>query len=323
MSCSDTIRQFYRRLNHKSYGLTELAVIEPCKGIIATGFFSDEEAFVKACGVYDGKFNIYAGRNPRTKWLPKVFENYLDTVHRQRAKDSDIEHVTAISLDIDPMREKGTSSTDSQHRTAIDFALMLQKKLGGCVDDSGNGAYLWFPFETAIAVDDSDSLKQKCKLWQDEIVRSYNPERFNLRIDGCFDLSRLKKVIGTVSVKGSTHRLSRFVVMCDPNDRVRDHIMSLQPEASHKISIPGIKNSIKIPERLVNVLRTNYAVKELWLTPNGDASSHDWMLGCELLKEDFSPDEIAHTLMINPFGKFQRDRRIEYIQNTVKNLLSQ
>ena len=60
---TETIRRFYQRLNHTEYGVTELAVIDPNgKGIIATGFFDYEDDFVKACSIYNGRYNIYAGR---------------------------------------------------------------------------------------------------------------------------------------------------------------------------------------------------------------------------------------------------------------------
>jgi hypothetical protein len=50
---------------------------------------------------------------------------------------------------------------------------------------------------------------------------------------------------------------------------------------------------------------------------------HDWMLGNELAKEGFSPEEIAQVLMLNPFGKFQRDRRYEYIRLTVSKIIGE
>ena len=322
---NNDIRLFYRRLNHCGYGITELAVIDPNgKGIIATGFFTDEDEFAKACQEYNGKYNIYAGRNPRPVWLPKVCENHLDTRYRQRARDKDIECITAVSLDIDPIRPKGTSATEEQHTMAIEFTIMIQKDIGGWVDDSGNGAYLWLPFKTPIMVDNDtrDQIKGRCRIWQSDIVKRYKPQKYNLRIDGCFDLSRLKKVIGTVSVKGCIHRLSKFVIAGDLDDKVRDEIMSLRIQTDHTECLPRIIPSDRIPERFISLLKANRTIKDLWVTPNGDRSSHDWMLGCELAKEGLKPDEIASILMINPFGKYQRDRRYDYIQSTMRNLMN-
>ena len=318
----DTVKKFYRRLNHAGYGVTELVVIDPGKGVIATGFFNKEDEFVKACAAYEGRYNIYAGRNPRPKWFPKVCVNYLDTRYRQRAKDNDIDHITAISLDIDPIRPKGTSATEEQHRTAIGFALKLHNEIGGWVDDSGNGAYLWIPFRTAIFTNNHDrqTIKQKCRLWQANIIKIHQPERYQLRIDGCFDLSRLKKVIGTRSVKGKIHRMSKFVKEDKPDNRVRDAIVSLYlPVRETTIQV---KPRRRIPQKFLNILKTNNTVRQLWLTPNGDASTHDWALGCELIRSGITdPGELTGILMRNPFGKFQRDRRYDYIRTTVNKLV--
>lgn len=319
---TENVRKLYRRLNHAGYGVTELVVIDPGKGVIATGFFNRENAFVKACEAYDGRYNIYAGRNPRPKWFPKVCVNYLDTRYRQRAKDSDINHITAISLDIDPITPKGTSSTEKQHRTAIGFALNLHNEIGGWVDDSGNGAYLWIPFRTAIFTNNHDrqAIKQKCRLWQTNIIKVHEPEIYQLRIDGCFDLSRLKKVIGTRSVKGKIHRMSRFVKEDKPDNKVRDAIVSLYLPVGEKTI--QVKPRRRISQKFLNILKTNNTVRQLWLTPNGDASMHDWALGSELIKSGITdPGELTGILMRNPFGKFQRDRRYDYIQTTVNKLM--
>ena len=322
----DSIMRFYRRLNHSGYGVTELVVIDPSgqKGIIATGFFDNEHDFVQACQAYNGRYNIYAGRNPRPRWFPRICMNYLDTKRRQRARDKDIEHITAISLDIDPIRPKGTSATVAQHRSSIEFALNLSHQLGGWVDDSGNGAYLWIPFRTAITMGDKskDEIKQKCKIWQTNIIKAHQPDKHGLRIDGCFDLSRLKKVIGTQSMKGHIHRLSRFVRADDTrDDRVRDAIFSLSVQTDYRTAL-RVKASQNIPAKFLELLRANQTIRQLWLTPNDDASMHDWVLGCELIKAGIDERGMARILMVNPFGKYQRDRRYSYIQSTVQNLVN-
>ena len=323
---TETIRAFYRRLNHSGLGITELVVIDPTgkEGIIATGFFSNEDAFFDACQFYNGTYNIYAGRNPRPACLSEICENYLDTKRRQRARDDDIEYVTAVSLDIDPIRPKGTSSTDKEHRKAIKFATMLHDDIGGWVDDSGNGAYLWIPFAAPIQVGkyNRNKIKQKCKLWREKIAKVYHPEKYGLRIDGTHDLSRIKKVIGTTSVKGEIHRVSRFVVRGSIDYKVRDAILTL-PLPKRQENTYRLKPSRYIPSEFLQLLKTNQAIQQLWLTPNpqNDTSMHDWMLGCELVKAGLNANDLARILMLNPFGKFQRDRRYYYIQTTVKKLI--
>ena len=195
------------------------------------------------------------------------------------------------------------------------------------MDDSGNGAYLWIPFKTAIAVNNysRDEVKEKCRLWQANIIKVYQPEKYGLRIDGCFDLSRVKKVIGTESVKGRIHRLSKFVKVDETtDDKVRDAILSLRLAADHRTTEFRIRPSQNIPEKFLRLLKANQVVKELWLNPNqeNDTSMHDWTLGCELVKAGIDAHDLARILMLNPFGKYQRNRRYEYIQNTVRNLIS-
>ena len=120
-----TIRQFFRRLNHRPYGLTELVAIDKDgKGIKATGFFEDEDAFLSASVALSGTNNLYAGRNPRPFSFPS--RNKMDTMLRLRASDVQIETLTAISLDIDPIRPKDQPATAPQREKALRFASLLQ-----------------------------------------------------------------------------------------------------------------------------------------------------------------------------------------------------
>jgi len=321
------IKEFYQRLNHKDYGITELVIIDPTgkKGIIATGFFDNEASFLKACQEYNGKYNIYAGRNPRPRWLPKVLENYLDIRYKQRASDKEIKFVTAFSLDIDPIRPKGTSSTEKQHQAAIEYALKVQQNIGGWVDDSGNGTYVWIPFADPIKItgENRESIKLKCKQWQNKIIADYKPEQYGLRIDGCFDFSRIKKVIGTLSVKGKIHRLSQFVLRSKPNNKVRDAILTLDVRQP-KERVGRISTSGQLSPDFIRLLQINAVIKELWCNPdeNNDTSMHDWKLGCACIEAGIvEPSEIAAILMRNPFGKFHRDRRYDYIETTVNKMV--
>jgi hypothetical protein len=322
------ISAFYQRLNHHGYGLTELAIIDPTgtKGIIATGFFSNQASFVRACQAYNGRYNIYASRNPRPRWLPKVVENYLDVRYKQRAKDKDIEYITAISLDIDPIRPRGRSSSDSEHKMALDFALKLQQQIGGWVDDSGNGAYLWLPFADPIGVTDRNrkTIKDQCQQWQRGIKSVHQPENYRLRIDGCFDLSRIKKVIGTLSLKGDIHRLSRLVVKSKTSNDVRDAIISMPLGKEDTKAVP-ISPSSHLSAKFIKLLQGNTVIRQLWCSPdqNHDTSMHDWKLGCACLEAGITnPDEMAAILRRNPFGKFQRDRRYSYLTTTVRKLIA-
>ena len=325
----ETMRQFYRRLNHQAYGLTELVAIGKDKGgIAATGFFDNEDAFVSACRAYNGQCNVYAGRNPRPRDVSRI-KNYMNTIEKKRARDRDIRYLTAVSLDIDPIRKKGIPSTKEQHQAAIGFALNLQWDLGGDVDDSGNGAYLWIPFITAIEIssDNFGVIKRQCEIWQAVLKKRYKPEAYNLRIDGCFDFSRLKRVIGSFNHKAQ--RFSKFIKRSRPDDRVRDQILAIdvsdyQPQKLKRISLPSFTPTSQLPRRFERLLRWDFFTRKLWQNPDplDDTSRHDWLLGVSCVEAGITkPEELAAILMNNPYGKYRRDLREDYLQTTVAKLL--
>jgi len=324
-----TIRQFWKRLNHRLYGLTELvAILKGRGGIIATGFFDNEDAFVSTCRAYNGQCNIYAGRNPRPAGITKI-RNFMDTVEKRRARDRDIEYLTAISLDIDPIRRKGLSSTGKQHYTAIRFGLDLQWDLGGDVDSSGNGVYLWVPFKTPIRVisQNFDRLKRQCAVWQAMLNKKYHPEKYGLKIDGCFDFSRLKRVIGTFNHKAQ--RLSKFVRQERASDQIRNTILGIdvgqfKSTPAKKIRLPPLKSGLALPQKFEALLKWDLATRKLWENPDpfSDSSRNDWLLGLSCVEAGIGrPEELAAILMNNPHGKYQRDRREGYVRGTVGKLV--
>jgi hypothetical protein len=191
------------------------------------------------------------------------------------------------------------------------------------VDDSGNGAYLWLPFADPIRVTDRNrkTIKDKCKQWQRGIIAVHKPENYRLKIDGCFDLSRIKKVIGTLSVKGDIHRLSRLVLKSKPSNEVRDAIISMPVEEKRVVPI----SPSHLSDKFIKLLQGNAVIRQLWCSPDGnhDTSMHDWKLGCACLEAGITnPSEMAAILSHNPFGKFQRDRRCDYLRTTVRKLIA-
>ena len=323
------VRTFWRRLNHRPYGLTELVALDRDTGrMVATGFFNQEDAFVAACRVYNGRCNMYASRNPRPGDITRGFRNYMNSVRKQRASDRDIQHLPAISLDIDPVRVKGTPATKCQRQAAIGFALNLQWELGGYVDDSGNGSYLWIPFITPVAItaENGDAIKKKCGVWQAGLVQKYRPTRYGVRVDGCYDFSRIKRVIGTYNHKAG--RVSRCVRPSECDDTIRSKILAV--DVASRPSRPPIAlalpSPVDLPLSFKRMLKENRIVKKLWENsdPRNDTSRHDWMLGLSCVEAGITtPSELAAILMYNPHGKYRRDRRRDYVRTTVGRLIEE
>jgi len=321
---TDEVQRFFRRLNHKPYGLTELVAIDRFSwNIVATGFFDDERRFISSCQTYNEQCNVYAGRNPRPLSFSRS-RNLMDTVGKRRAKDKDIQHITGISLDIDPVRPKSQPASRKQRDAAVSFALDLQWDIGGNVDDSGNGSYLWIPFVKPIEIDTENwkGLKEQFRIWQENIRSKYRPEDYGLRIDGCFDFSRIKRVIGTVNHKAS--RLSQVVRRDRPNDSVRDEVLSLKVSVRKKTVLPRLSPSSDLPQRFKNLLKWDIVLQDLWANSDPDRSKHDWMVGLNCIEMGITDlNELAGILMNNPHGKYRRDGKMDYVQTTVGKLVEQ
>lgn len=114
----EDMRTFYKRLNHGDYGVTEVRAIgktPETTGQIYIGFFDDEDAFVGACEKFNHQgYNIYTGRNPRHR---AIMDNAPNTMRRGIGGGCavDVSAVTAITLDLDPIRPKDIPSTDEEH----------------------------------------------------------------------------------------------------------------------------------------------------------------------------------------------------------------
>jgi len=321
-----SVKSFYQRLNHQPYGLTELVAINS-NGIIATGFFDDEGAFISACRRFNKECNVYAGRNPRPSSI-SFSRNKMDSIIRLRASDSHIKKITALSLDIDPIRPKDKPATAHQREAAARFAFLLQQFWGGRVDASGNGVYLWLPFQTPIHVtpQNFNKIKLQCKTWQEKIKNSFEPEKYGLRIDGCFDFSRIKRIIGTFNHKAQ--RLSSVLSEGKPSDKVRNEILSLpiNTEPRKKKLQPSPISYIpkQLPYRFLRLMKEKNELQDLWKNPGpyGDRSVHDWMVGMRCVEAGIkNSEQLAAILMKNPYGKYQRDRRRDYVERTVGKLL--
>lgn len=106
------IRATRRFLAHEGHGVTGI------------GYFDDEDAFVAACAKASGTSNVYVGIQPRPARFLAQAPNRLAHL-RTGAHDQDIEQVTAIVMDLDPVRPKDKASTEEEMAQAIAEATRL------------------------------------------------------------------------------------------------------------------------------------------------------------------------------------------------------
>jgi len=190
------VRHFYRLLNHK--GTTELRFLK--RGWYpAFAFVENEDDFVVYCKKWNGKRNVYAGIRDRKKGLRKC------------ATASEIIGIQTIVLDIDPIREAEIPSTQEELENALKVSGKISEWFSSHGFKSpyramtGNGVCLYFSVPWYEITDENRwEITQKLEWFEREMRRIFKDilEKYNCRIDSMYDLPRIAKVIGTMSIKG-------------------------------------------------------------------------------------------------------------------------
>ena len=213
---SNQIRKALNILRPNS--LFEIRVIQG-KGRSLSGYFHDIEQAVKAMeDLTDHDLrgaNVYITLNEIQEDCYARIQKDRIIVPSETTQDSEITGYDWLFVDVDPVRPKGTSSSNEQLRIAKERA----KKVYGFLKQegfeepvigmSGNGYHLLYP--VALGADKADTVKRFLNaldmLFTDEVIKidvvNYNP-------------SRVCKLYGTLAQKGTgtedrPHRMSYMV----------------------------------------------------------------------------------------------------------------
>jgi len=210
----------WRFLDIAERGVAEVRVIG--KSGVKIGYFDNEPSFLSACADANGTANVYVGIQPRPFHFLDLAPNVIKPLS-VGAKDTDIEWLSSLVLDIDPIREKDTASTTEELDLAIKTAsrvadhIATKGFLRPLVHVSGNGAHLWIAIPPSQVLDENrNEITGRLKAFETRIRHlAITPEtEGKLKVDSIYNLSRIIKVIGTLSVKGPDtkvrpHRVSR------------------------------------------------------------------------------------------------------------------
>src|SRR5829696_7368881 len=117
-----------------------------------SGYFDDQESLTRAAREYDGQgYAVYVTLNEVNPALLARASNRARKVFREpTTSDHDIVRRRWLSLDLDPIRPTGVSSTDEEKQAALLRCREVQEYLAGrdwpepVVADSGNGAHLLY-----------------------------------------------------------------------------------------------------------------------------------------------------------------------------------
>ena len=197
--------------------VSELRVLGSGHGTVS-GYFNDFEAMARCAAELSGKAEgVYFVLNPINPILLARSPNRMKQYSRSTTNDTDIERRRWLSIDFDPVRPAGISSTDEEHELAMDRARKVRDYLSsqgwppGVLSDSGNGAHLVYridlPNDGEAGKTVEDSLKSLDLLFSDGQV-SVDVTTFNA--------ARIWKVYGTLARKGGNleerpHRIAHIV----------------------------------------------------------------------------------------------------------------
>lgn len=257
----EAVKLFYKLLNHKDD--TEIRFIK--RGVYpAYKIVRNESDFLNQCRIWNGKRNIYTGIRDRKPGFKKC------------ATASDIIGLQTITVGIDPTRASETPSTDGEIKNAIKVARIISewfkknlfKKPFSAM--TGNGTCLYFSVPYLQITDENrNDIAGKHEWFEIELRKIFKKEleQYNCRIDSMYDLPRIAKVIGTLSVKGKGSierpwRLSRWIEKPDnicPDDRLLNAIIN----ESLSCSYPKELSSPKTPG--LEHKSNKRQIKPIWL----------------------------------------------------------
>jgi hypothetical protein len=155
------------------------------------------------CRLFNGKRNVYVGLRDRRKGLISS------------GRTEDICGLQSVVLDIDPIRESETPSTDKELNAAITMSQEIKKWCGKngynepVIAVTGNGCCLYFvlPF---YGVNDRNrfDITRKIEYFELWMRNNFKKElkRHNCHLDRMYDLPRIVRVIGTHNIKGTSTR---------------------------------------------------------------------------------------------------------------------
>lgn len=186
----------------------ELRALKPTSGYnqTASGYFNNVEDFAKEAAKIDGKYEgIYFTLNPVNPELLARAKNKVKQKANLTTSDKDIAFRAWILIDIDPVRATGISSTDEQHKLALERAYRIVSELleslnfdfTYVVASSGNGAHVLI----RIHLPNDNAHTELISEFLNYIGLQYTDTVCDIDLK-VFNAARICKVYGTLACKG-------------------------------------------------------------------------------------------------------------------------
>ena len=239
-SSIDDVRRFFELLARPG-DVFELRGLVRVNGQqhVTTGFFDDLDQLTKIAVERSGKDDgVYVTINPvNPALLARAPKNKIRRAgNGDTTSDRDVRQRRSVLVDIDPVRPTGISSTDEEHRAALDLAVKIRADLielgwpSPILADSGNGAHLIFAVD--LPVDDGGLIRRVLA----RLSKMYSSPL--LKVDEkVFNPARISKIYGTLTRKGEDtperpHRIAKIMAApAELETLSREVLESFAPEA--------------------------------------------------------------------------------------------
>ena len=263
------VRLAYRTLRHKGYATLCHAQNMQTAQVADRRLVTNENDLVTWAKSWNGRANIFLGRNPRVL-----------------GDDKTLAGVTAWSLDIDPIRAKGTASSLDQVAKAVAVGKAYARAYpGGSVFASGNGCQVLHTFPIYIP-QSLAAFREQCRQFKDSCIKQFTVP--GIEIDHVHEAERLMKLPGTLSTKGdrALWRVARFL---DDEDTFKDGSSVLRAILSQGVS----QAPLAAP-----------TAEELGVKSKSEAQ---FAMAAFLKAKGYKAEQVLAALRNSPYGKANRD----------------
>lgn len=286
----------YTVLGHLGLGFTEIRI--PGKTQL---FVSDINNFRdKVVKLSGGK--CYVSINPRGI---------------ESGKNTDVSYLTCIVIDIDPIRESGTASSDEAHQEAIDQGIKISAKFHNAIlADSGNGCHVYIPIQAIQITDDNrNELSERITLWMKSIRTEYQTKTLN--IDNIHDFARVIRAWGSINEK--SNRVCKIIKESE-NPYYRADLSEIIPLLPN-ITVTKSEDNPEYRKRFDKLLKNNQRLSSIY-TGSGDFNSRseaDYCVIVQLAKAHFSTTEALELGRLNPLGS-GKELRLDEVENAYSKI---
>ena len=244
------IEQFYDLLGHKEQ--TEIRALKldknfkPLPKEAKSIYVSSKKEFVETCEKLNGKYNLYAGLNERSK-------------NGTNAKD--VISVKRIFQDIDCINKPATEEDLNEAiKVCNDIVLKIEEKTGNkpYIIFSGNGYQLVYSIpEIKITESNREETQNQIQQFTKDLIKKFSNDK--VKLDNVGDLPRIIRITGTTNIKGN--KVSKFLgINKEENSKLKDYILSLKPE-----TIEATKVKVgKLETSLMEILEKDEKIKNLF-----------------------------------------------------------